>query len=76
MINDDLRVKNDMYVKKIIFRILLHVTAKNGKYIASKMDNSAITCDEIIEPYHKETNFSEKKQPEKCKTPIFYLHIY
>ena len=39
------------------------------------MDNSAITCDEIIESYDKETYFSEKEQPEKRKTPTFYLHF-
>ena len=75
MINVDLRVKNVMYVKKNKFRILLYVTAKNGKYITSAMDNSAITCDEIIESFDKETYFSEKEQPEKRKTPIFYLHF-
>ena len=37
------------------------------------MDDSAITCDEIIESYDDETNFNEKKQPVKCKIDIFYL---
>ena len=39
---------------------------ENGKYLASIMDDSAITCDAIIESYHYETktiptNFNEKK---------------
>ena len=33
---------------------------ENGKYLASIMDDSAITCDGIIESYDKETNFNEK----------------
>ena len=34
---------------------------KNGKYLASIMDNSAIMCDKIIQSYEEETNFNEKK---------------
>ena len=30
-------------------------SCKNGKYLASIMDDSAITCDEIIESYDEET---------------------
>ena len=42
-------------------------SCKNGKYLASIMDNSAILCDEVIESYDEEaktssTNFNEKKQ--------------
>ena len=39
-------------------------------YLAS-MNDSVITCDEIIESYDK-----EKKQPAKRKNSIFYLHFY
>ena len=46
-----------MYVKKIIFGILLHVAVKMS--------------DEIIEPYDKETNFNEKKAT--CKTQNVYI---
>ena len=46
-----------MYVKKIIFGILLHVAVKMS--------------DEIIEPYDKETNFNEKKTT--CKTQNVYI---
>ena len=35
------------------------------------MDDSAITPDEIVEPYNKETNFDEKK--ETFKTNNFYI---
>ena len=54
------------------------------------MDDSAITCDEIIESYKEDatvklydetktipTNFNEKKkQPVKIKISIFYLNFY
>ena len=38
---------------------------ENGKYLASIMDDSVITCDELIEPYNEEikpipTNFKKK----------------
>ena len=44
------------------------------------MDESAGTCDKCVESYDEEkkiiqTNFSEKKQPVKCKISIFYLHF-
>ena len=46
-----------------MFGILLHVVVKwkNEKYLASIMDDSAIMCDEVIELYNEETNFTEKK---------------
>ena len=55
---------------------------KNGKYLASIMDDSKITCDEVTESCNEEiktitTNFNEKKVT--CKTynvPIFYLPFY
>ena len=41
-------------------------SCENGKYLTNIMDDSAITCDEIIESYNEETktiptNFNEKK---------------
>ena len=42
-INVNLSVKN-IYVKEIIFGILLHV-----KHLASTTDDSVTTCDEIID---------------------------
>ena len=43
-------VENAMYVKKIIFGILLN---ENGKWLESIINYSAITCDEIIEAQAK-----------------------
>ena len=48
----------------------------NGKYLASIMDDSTITCDEIMESYDEErktfpTIFNEKKAT--CKTQNFYI---
>ena len=62
-INDvDLSVKNTMYVKKKKNYIWNPATfsCENGKYLATIMDDSAITCDEIIEETFP-TNFKEKK---------------
>ena len=49
---------------------------KNGKYLANIMDDSAITCDEVIESYDEETktiptNFNEKKAT--CEKQNFYI---
>ena len=43
MISVDVNVKNAIFVKKIMFEILLHVI----------MDYSAVICDEVIESYDK-----------------------
>ena len=40
MVNVGASVKNIIYMRKIVFGILLHVVAKNGKYLVS--DNSVI----------------------------------
>ena len=40
-------------------------------YLASIMDDSAITFNEIIESYDEETNFNEKKAI--CKTQKLYI---
>ena len=71
MINVNGSVKNVMYVKKIMFGILLHVIIKMETYLASIMDDSVIICAEIIETYDEETNFNEKKPT--CKTQKFYI---
>ena len=49
---------------------------KNGKYLATIMDDSAIACDEVIESYKEETkaistNFNENKTI--CKRQNFYI---
>ena len=54
-------------------------SCEKGKYLASIMDDSAITCDEIIEWYEEETkttstNFNEKKAT--CKTQNFYTLLW
>ena len=46
-------------------------SCENGKYVASIMDGSASTCNEVIELYDEETNFNEKKTT--CKTQNFYI---
>ena len=62
-------------------------SCKNGKYLASIIDNSVITYDEIkdadslrgLDSYHEETkamfkaNFNEKKQPVKRKISILHF---
>ena len=71
MVNFDVSVKNVMYVKEIIFGIFLHVVAKIAKNLASIVDDSAITCDEVTESFDKEANFKENKAI--CKTPNYYI---
>ena len=49
---------------------------ENRKYLASTMDDSVITCDEVIESYNEEIetipiNFNEKKLT--CKRQNFYI---
>ena len=69
-------VKSVMYVKNIIFGILLHVVVKKENIQRVFLDDSAITCDEIIESYDEETNtisanFNKKKVT--YKTQNFYI---
>ena len=45
------------------------------------MDDSAITCDEIIESYEEETKLFQqilmkRKQTVKCKIYIFHFHFH
>ena len=40
------------------------------------MDDSAITCDGIIEPYDEEINFNEKKATAKCKISYILINYY
>ena len=65
-INVDVSVKSFMYVKNVIFGILLYVVVKMENILASVMDDSAIMCDKVVEPYDEETktiptNLNEKK---------------
>ena len=54
-------VKNAMYRKKNYIWNLSACGCKNGKYLASIIDHSAITCDDAIESYNKEKNFNKNK---------------
>ena len=61
LINVDVSVRNIVYMKEIMFEILLHVVVK----VESITNDSAITCDEVKESYDEETktvltNFDEK----------------
>ena len=49
-------------------------SCKNGKYLASIIDNLVIICDEIIDTEERKTittSFNEKK--EICKTKKVYI---
>ena len=54
---------------------------ENGRYLASIIDDSAVTFDELIESYDEETKLFEqvlmKRKPYvKDKIFTFYLHFY
>ena len=51
---------------------------ENGKYLASIMDDSTISFEEVVKSYHEEiktiaTNFNEKKVT--CKRQNFYIYL-
>ena len=46
---------------------------ENRQYLASIMEDSAITCDDIIETYDDETNFNEKRATFKTQKQNFYI---
>ena len=68
-INVNVSVKNIMYVKKNCIWNLATCSCENGKYLASIMDNLAITCNEIVEEEIKTvtTSFNERKAIYKTK---------
>ena len=51
-------------------------SCKNGKYLASIIDDSVITCDEIIKKQKQFQKALMKKRPAKPKIYIFYLPFY
>ena len=53
MINVNVSVKNDMYVKKNYVWNPATCGCENGKYLASIMDDSAIIWDEVIRRRNK-----------------------
>ena len=64
-----------------MFGILLHAIVKNGKYLASIMDDSAIMCDEIIEADAEAKSYDEetKNIPKNKNRKLLYftcLFIY
>ena len=74
-INVNARVENVMYVKGLYFSPAT-CSCKNGKYLASIMDDSAITCDEVIVSYNEKakpitTKLDEMKAT--CKMQNFYV---
>ena len=70
-----MRVKNVMYVKKDYIWNPGTCSCENGRYLASIMDDSVMTCDKIFEEETKTvaTNFNEKSAICKTKMSIFYL---
>ena len=44
-----------------------HMNCKNGKYLANTMDNSVITCDEIIESSNTKTLVTISRHKERTK---------
>ena len=76
--NDNCRCEckqNHVYEKDYVWNPAT-CNCENGKYLASIMDDLAITCNEIIESYDEETkniptNFNEKNIT--CKTQNFYV---
>ena len=74
-INVDVSVKKIMYVKKIVWNCATCIS-ENGKYLASIMDDSMTTCDEVIKSHEEElktipSNFNEKKAT--CTTQFFFI---
>ena len=55
---------------------LVSCNCKNGKYLASIMDDSAIISDKVIESYNEEINLDEKKVICLHRISIFYLLFY
>ena len=49
-VNVDMSVKSTIFVKNIIFGILLYVVAETKKKLANIIDNSVIISDEIKDP--------------------------
>ena len=48
----------------------------NGKYLGNIMDDSVITCDEVIESNDEELHYNEKMLSVKHKISTFQLLFY
>ena len=51
-------------------------SCKNGKYLASIIDNSVITCDEIIGKETKTVTTNLNQKNEICKTKKFLIFTW
>ena len=70
-LNVNVSVENVMYVKKIFVWNPATCNCKNGKYLASIMNDSAITCDEAIDAdadAEAKTNDESKLNKKETKT--------
>ena len=76
-INVDVSVKNIICEKDYVWNTAKCI-CENGKYLASIMDDSVITCDEVIESYDEEikTILNEKIKLVKHIVSIFCLPFY
>ena len=71
--------KHQAYEKHYVWNPVT-CSCEYGKYLASIVDDSAITCDEVIESHDEKTitiptNFNEKKQPLKRKLLLLFLLV-
>ena len=51
-------------------------SCKNGKYLANIIDNSVITCDEIMDAETKAVTTNFNKENAICKTKKFYIFLF
>ena len=78
-INVDVCGKNNICVKKIIFRILLYLeySSENGKYLTSIIDDSVIMCYEIIDAHAEAKSYDDETKTILnniiCETKSFYI---
>ena len=83
MINVDVSVNSVMCEKKNVWNPATCI-CKNGKYLASIVDDSAIICVEVIESRDEEmktipTNFNEKKatcNAKKLSFTFIFINYY
>ena len=79
------KIEKNIVCAKVFIWIPATCSCKNGKYLASIIDNSVITCDEITDAvaklYNKETktvttNFNEKKFNLQNKKIIYFTCLF
>ena len=77
MINVDVSAKKHYICEKDYIWNPVTCNCKNGKYLASIIDNSVITCDEIINAEAKSYNEKTKTIPRNiiCETKSFCILI-